>query len=123
MWDWFNKWFNFSTEHPVFGSIYTTVTGRSSKWSTIRSNWIEVNPFCVSCEAITNLSVHHIEPFHLNPQKELDLTNLITLCETPSRNCHLIVGHGGNWKTWNPDVRSDAKYIFEMYQTIRKTGK
>lgn len=123
MWNWFKRWFDLSTEHPVFGSIYTGVTGRSGKWPKVRADWLGVHPYCEACGAITNLNVHHIEPFYQNPEMELDPSNLITLCETPSRNCHFNIGHGGNWKMWNCDVRTDVKYMYDMYQRIRKTRK
>jgi hypothetical protein len=46
--------------------------------------------------------VHHIEPFHVAPDKELDPANLLTLCDYPGASCHLLLGHFGNWTMWNP---------------------
>jgi 5-methylcytosine-specific restriction protein A len=49
-------------------------------------------------------------PFHLDQALELDPSNLIALCEGSKEvNCHLFVGHLGNYKGFNPDVESDAK--------------
>ena len=51
------------------------------------------------------LQVHHIEPFHTNPDKELDENNLITLCST----CHFVFGHLKKWQSYNPDVLVDVE--------------
>jgi hypothetical protein len=52
--------------------------------------------------------VHHIRPFHLHPELELEQDNLITLCEKRAHDCHFQVGHFMNWSWFNPDVRVDA---------------
>lgn len=52
---------------------------------------------------------HHVIPVHVDPSKELDGDNLITLCEGPSFNCHLFFGHLRDWTNFNPNVRSDAE--------------
>jgi hypothetical protein len=59
----------------------------------------------MGCGTNNGLEVHHIEPFHLNPEKELDTNNLITLCK---KHCHLAIGHLMDYKSWNPDVVDDA---------------
>ncbi len=53
---------------------------------------------------------HHVKPFHLFPNLELDHENLVTLCESKKYgvNCHLWFGHLGNFKLYNPDGISDA---------------
>lgn len=53
---------------------------------------------------------HHIKPFHLFPELELDTENLIPLCESKKYgiNCHLFVGHLGNFKRYNEEVVTDA---------------
>jgi 5-methylcytosine-specific restriction enzyme A len=38
----------------------------------------------------------------------LDPDNLVTLCESPAHNCHLIFGHLLSWQSWNVDVFADA---------------
>lgn len=52
------------------------------------------------CGGRDRLEVHHIRPFHLYPALELDPANFVTLCEA-LRECHLQVGHLGNWFDWN----------------------
>jgi hypothetical protein len=54
--------------------------------------------------------VHHRLPFHERPDLELSPDNLMTLCEAGKYgiNCHLLVGHLGNWRRWNPFADQDA---------------
>lgn len=79
---------------------------RSPKWKTIRKNHLKDNPNCAACGAKDKLEVHHIEPVHTSPEKELDPSNLVTLCDTP---CHLTFGHLMNYKSWNPNIVEDCK--------------
>lgn len=52
-----------------------------------------------------SLQVHHIVPFSVNPDLELEPSNLITLCG----DHHLWVGHLGWFQSWNPNVVEDAQ--------------
>ena|SRR5258708_1851176 len=81
---------------------------RSNHWPTVRKHFIEKNPCCVVCGGTEKLQVHHRHPFHLHPELELDEANLITLCEAPGRNCHLVFGHLLNFRSFNPNVGADA---------------
>ena len=83
---------------------------RSNRWPTVRKNFLLKNPVCVVCGGNKQLEVHHKKPFHLHPQLELDPKNLITLCEElkDGVNCHLFIGHAGNFKGYNADVAGDA---------------
>ena len=62
------------------------------------------------------LIAHHIVPFHLAPDLELDPTNLLALCEAKRYgiNCHLLVGHLGNFLRSNPFVVANAAYWNHM---------
>lgn len=80
---------------------------RSSRWPTVRANFLSKNNSCAACGQTDHLQVHHVKPFHLDPSKELDESNLITLCEDEYL-CHLHVGHLGSFKSENPNVREDA---------------
>lgn len=51
--------------------------------------------------------VHHIEPVHVRPDLADDPANFISLCP----KAHEIVGHGGNWKHWNPRVVTDSQSL------------
>lgn len=82
---------------------------RSHKWPTVRNHYLAKHNKCAACGNHTHLQVHHKKPFHLHPDKELDPTNFITLCEEKGdAGCHLKIGHLGNWKSFNPNVVKDA---------------
>jgi len=84
---------------------------RSPEWASVRKEHLKNNPKCAICEGTKQLNVHHIKPFHLHPELELEPTNLITLCECASYGiiCHLLVGHLGDYKNINPNSVEDAK--------------
>jgi len=84
-----------------------TSAKRSSHWPTVEKHFLEQNPTCAACGSKVRLNVHHIKPFHIDPELELDVNNLITLCMSPLE-CHLRIGHSGNFKEFNPNVREDA---------------
>lgn len=48
-----------------------------------------------------------MEPYHLDPARELDPANLISLC-MGDRECHLMIGHGDDFKAYDPSVRKHA---------------
>ena len=91
---------------------------RSGKWPEVRAKHLQEEPKCQWCGGTASLEVHHIKPFHLNPDDELQDSNLITLCEKSGENCHLKHGHpvieNGqvveyNFRTGiNPNVRQDC---------------
>ena len=89
---------------------------RSKEWSKVRKKHLEKEPFCAACGGENKLQVHHCEPFHLYPELELDPNNLITLCENKNKD-HLKVGHLGNFKNYNPNVKHDAA---EMLKKLHK---
>jgi len=87
----------------------TIVAARSTKWRTVRNNFLEKNPKCAVCGSEENLIAHHIIPVHIDKSKELDETNLMPLCQNKTMNCHFIFGHLLNWTKHNPDVIKDSK--------------
>lgn len=84
---------------------------RSSSWPKVRKEHLSEHPTCALCGGKESLEVHHIHPFHLKPELELDITNLITLCEAKKDgvNCHLLFGHLGNFKSFNFNVKPDSE--------------
>lgn len=83
---------------------------RSSHWARVRADFAAANPSCAVCGSIKKIEIHHVVPFHLDASRELDPTNLITLCESRGfLNCHLLFGHLGNYKKVNLDCVEDAK--------------
>lgn len=79
---------------------------RSPKWPSVRKEHLKYQPVCQACGRDNDLEVHHITPYHQAPEKELDPNNLITLC---SKNCHLLIGHLMDYKSWNENVVEDCK--------------
>lgn len=97
----------------LFGKQLRFAT-RSPKWSSIKKNFLKENPCCAACGNCKKIEVHHIEPVHINPDKELDVSNLITLCDSP---CHLLFGHLFSYKSWNPNVVDDCKNYLNKIKT------
>lgn len=88
---------------------------RSSKWPKVREEHLKSQPECQACGTRENLNVHHILPFHTNPEMELDPNNLITLCESKSFNCHYGLGHGKNWMKFNPNVIETCEEVRKIF--------
>lgn len=82
-------------------------TTRSPKWREVEKNWKREHASCAACGGTRLIQVHHVVPFHLHPELELDEKNLITLCMS-KWECHIRIGHGDDFKAYNPDVRADA---------------
>lgn len=96
---------------------------RSSQWPKVRAAYLAKHPKCESCGGTSGLQIHHCLPFKAAGNEdedgdgitnELDPDNLITLCTGDTCNCHLWIGHAGSFKTFNPNVREDAKRFREM---------
>lgn len=83
---------------------------RQSQWKDVRAEHLRNHPECEVCGRTTKLEVHHIMPFSLFPDLELEPSNLITLCENKKNgvNCHLFFGHLGDYKRFNPNVKADV---------------
>ena len=89
---------------PWFGSP------RSSAWPKVRDAHLERKHCCAACGRRDRLDVHHITPVFVDPSKELEPDNLITLCRA---TCHFLIGHLGYWKSYNKDVKQDAAALLE----------
>lgn len=96
--------FNFNDKLKTLG------IPRSRYWREVRKKHLEKEPFCAVCGNSKNVVPHHIIPFHVDPSKELDSYNLITLCEGDTFNCHLFFGHLKNWSKYNENVVEDSKF-------------
>jgi hypothetical protein len=108
--DWFLSFFGLQIKVSSlsFDDIYILSIPRSSKWSKVRKQHLEKQPVCQVCGGDELLEVHHISPFHNDPDKELDADNLITLCNGKFK-CHFLFGHLLSWKSYNSTVVEDAK--------------
>ena len=86
---------------------------RSSEWSRVQKEHLRREPACVACGYKgRKVQVHHIKPFHLHPQLELDPNNLITLCAARGREHHLLLGHLDEWASYNEHIRADVKRFY-----------
>lgn len=97
------KWLSWFRKPDLFGA------DRSPQWRGVRQAHVNKNPYCFACSNIDDLEVHHIVPFHVEPGLELEPRNLVTLC----RQCHLRIGHRGNWRRVNKQVIYDC--LIERY--------
>lgn len=81
---------------------------RSSKWEKVRLEHLQIEAVCAWCgqSDVKKLEVHHIKPFHVYPNLELEQSNLITFC----RFCHFVVGHNCNWEKENVNCRKECEF-------------
>src|SRR6056300_1305890 len=96
----------------MFSLFKNIFQGRSYTWSKVRKEHLKRNPECAACGRKDDLEVHHIVPYHVDPNRELDPSNLITLC---GKYCHFVFGHFMDWKSWNENVIRDC--------TLHRLGK
>lgn len=94
---------------------------RSKDWPKVQCAFLRANPRCAACGATKLLNVHHKKPYHLFPELELDPSNLLTLCETPTHNCHFILGHCLNWSAYN--VRVTELVVFYHHCLFNRLGE
>ncbi len=86
---------------------------RSPEWHRVAMEHRLREPACVACGYKgKKVQVHHIKPFHLHPNLELDPHNLITLCEGRGRDHHLLLGHLDAWDSYNEHIRDDARHFY-----------
>jgi 5-methylcytosine-specific restriction protein A len=87
---------------------------RDGRWHKLRCDFLLKFPYCAICLSKKNLTVHHIKPFHLFPELELEWSNLLNVCENPGLNCHLYFCHWGNWKDFNSQIVADVPTIQKL---------
>ncbi len=95
---------------------------RSPHWPTVEHKFRKTHPVCEACGGSVNLNVHHKKPFHLHPELELDPNNLITLCMDGDKDCHIKLGHGGNFKAYNPNVEEDVAKVKANFQLLEEVA-
>ncbi len=111
----------YTTSHPEYWpDQFEPAFGmpRSGHWPALRDAIIAEQPWCSVCRRSTDLIVHHLMPFHLKPELELDKKNLFVLCETPDFNCHFVLAHFRNWEHYNKNILNVAKYLREQFGSI-----
>ena len=88
---------------------------RSGSWYSTRNEFIKSNNECECCGSKKNLQVHHKVPFCVDPDRELDMDNLMTLCA----DCHFQIGHCGWWASYNPNVEESVRFYKAMLENRR----
>lgn len=91
---------------------YSASRPRSSRWPSVRKAFL-VGKSCAACGRLGDLEAHHIQPYHLAPERELDITNMLCLC----RDCHFYVGHLRDWSSYNPHAVEDSALLLERFRT------
>jgi hypothetical protein len=81
---------------------------RHSSWGRVRKEFLQSHPDCKACGGRHHREAHHLLPYHLYPERELDTDNLIVLC----RSCHFIFGHLHDWCSYNPTCVADVQRHF-----------
>lgn len=95
-------------------------TERSHLWPKIQHEHLAQFPTCASCGSGKKVQVHHKKPFHLHPELELNPDNLISLCM--DNDCHILIGHGSNFKAYNPDVVNDSMTVKENVALLKEVA-
>ena len=96
------KWLkNLFFEDRTFGAL------RSSQWKIVRR--INIKDYCELCEVkgglLRPLELHHVKPYHLFPELELEPSNFITVC----RPCHLRYAHLSSFHSYCLDIKELAR--------------
>jgi hypothetical protein len=84
---------------------------RSPQWRHVERQHLLEHPACAACGGTVRMQVHHVQPFAERPELELDPSNLIGLC-MGADECHLRLGHGGDFHHFNPEIRSLAARFY-----------
>lgn len=93
---------------PDPGVIAAGGVPRSPKWEAWLKAFLK-GKTCIACGASDGLTGHHVVPFHVDPSRELDATNVVPIC---SDRCHIIFGHFNDYRLENPGVSEDcAAYL------------
>ena len=94
---------------------------RSSGWPRFRREFLK-GKSCAVCGGTEKIELHHIEPFHLKPEFELDFSNVIPLCESKKWGvtCHQFFGHLGDYKDANSNVvYRSLVFLLKMTRSVR----
>lgn len=92
-------------------------TPRDPKFAPAAKLWL-VGRKCIVCGGRKKVQAHHKYPFHLFPSLEMNEQYWRALCEgDPRLNCHLLIGHGGNFSGFNPLVDEMAGLMSFMLRT------
>jgi len=94
---------------------------RNPSWEHDSRLWLKDHNECAATGWTYKLQIHHVLPFHLFPQLEMDESNWIVLTENPLFEAHFEIGHNKNWREYNIHVRIDA--MMELKRRKDSKGK
>lgn len=94
------NWLNLFQDR-TFGAV------RSHEWRYFRN--MNIKDKCEICGSKFFLELHHVFPFHIRPDLELDENNVVTVC----RRHHYEFCHFLNWKKFNIDIKNHIEKINE----------
>lgn len=77
------------------------------RWKLVRKEAVRRDKKCLKCNITKTLSVHHVCPKSLYPEKTFDLSNLRTLC----LNCHAKLHREVALACMSPDSGYFDKWI------------
>lgn len=87
--------------HPVVPPMPEDVQRRrSSKWPKFLHDFLKSHPLCIGCGRKAETG-HHVKPFHLFPEDELDPNNIVAV-DVP---CHFVLCHAEDWRLTVENVR------------------
>ena len=103
----FFRWFlGLFQKYPMLGGV-----PRSPKFAKLAKEFIkEKGGKCEATGVSFDLEVHHILPYHLYPEKELDKNNFIVLTHW----IHFFLAHLGRWASHNEKIVEHAKWLREL---------
>lgn len=102
-------------EQRYFSFYEDLFEARSPLWPKLREEHLKKEPFCQICGKSNDLEVHHKIPVSLCPNRELDPSNLITLCS----HHHWLFGHCKRWDGFNPDIDYWVEAVRKMISSCR----
>ena len=90
---------------------------RSPKWPAWLKRFLAGKRCAVCGRNDQPLTGHHVVPYHIDPARELDPSNVEPVCDdSPARKCHLLIGHLGDWQLVNQDFRQHAATLLAARQ-------
>ncbi len=102
---------------PLIDQALCMVSGnrRHKDWEKSSQLWAKSNPceFTGKTHLDARLTVHHIIPFHVRPDLEMDEANWFSVTDP----WHLVICHVGNFSNWMVEV--ELRRVAEMIRSRR----
>jgi len=97
------------TQRTLLELEYASKAGTKEwrNWRKLRADVLKYYGECGACGNEKELEGHHVYPRHLFPEYALSWLNIIILCD----DCHLRLGHWGNYKEYNPDIKAHCEML------------